>query len=88
MSRAIARLRRGERTAVLQLVSLGLAIMVSFLGVAAFAQTAVQVPKPEEKDKAERALNKQQEKTAQGTSVIVLSPRSGRVHREKSCARS
>src|SRR6478672_4494240 len=70
MSRAIARLRRGGRTAVLQLVSLVLAIMLSFLGVAAFAQTAVQVPKPEEKDKAERAIKKQQEKTAQRTSVI------------------
>src|SRR5437016_7853351 len=36
----------------------------------ASGQTAVQVPKPEEKDKAERAIKKQQEKKAQHTSVI------------------
>jgi outer membrane protein insertion porin family len=55
---------------MLQLVSLGLAVLVSFVGVAAFAQTAVQVPRVEEKDKAEKAVKKQQEKTAQRTSVI------------------
>src|SRR6476620_2108449 len=70
MSRAIARLRRGGRRAALQLFALVFAVLLSFLGVAAFAQTAVQVPKPEEKDKAERAVQKQQEKTAQRTSVI------------------
>src|SRR5438552_9395302 len=36
----------------------------------AWAQTAVKVPKPQEKDKAERAIKKQQEKKAQHTSVI------------------
>src|SRR5438105_7439242 len=36
----------------------------------ASGQTAVKVPKPEEKDKAERAIKKQQEKKAQHTSVI------------------
>ncbi len=34
------------------------------------AQTAVKVPKPEEKDRAERKVEKQQEKKAQHTSVI------------------
>ena len=34
------------------------------------AQTAVKVPKPEEKDKAEKAVKKEQEKKAQRTSVI------------------
>ena len=36
----------------------------------ALAQTAVPVPHPEEKDRAERAEAKQQEKKAQHTSVI------------------
>src|SRR5438477_5454035 len=36
----------------------------------ASGQTAVQVPKPEEKGKDERAIKKQQEKKAQHTSVI------------------
>src|ERR1700674_4877463 len=40
-----------------------------WIGSAA-GQTAVKVPKPEEKDKAERAVKKQQEKKAQHTSVI------------------
>jgi outer membrane protein insertion porin family len=70
MSRAISKLRRAGRTAWLQLTSLGLAIALSFVGAASLAQTAVQVPKPEEKDKAERAIKKQQEKKAQQTSVI------------------
>src|SRR6267143_4931208 len=34
------------------------------------AQTAVKVPRPEEKDRAKRAVAKQQEKKAQRTSVI------------------
>src|SRR5436190_10054150 len=34
------------------------------------AQTAVDVPRPEEKDRAQRAVAKQQEKKAQRTSVI------------------
>src|ERR1700719_4418633 len=70
MSRAISRLRRAGRTAWLQLASLGLAIALSFIGAAALAQTAVKVPKPEEKDKAERVVEKAQEKKAQRTSVI------------------
>src|SRR6266404_7023159 len=70
MSRAISRLRRAGRTAWLQLASLGLAIALSFVGAAALAQTAVKVPKPEEKDKAEKAIKKEQEKKAQRTSVI------------------
>src|SRR2546421_6622746 len=36
----------------------------------ASGQTAVKVPRPEQKDKAERAIKKQQEKKAQHTSVI------------------
>src|SRR4030081_259635 len=70
MSRAISKLRRAGRTAWLQLVSLGLAIALSFVGAAALAQTAVKVPKPEEKDKVERVIKKEQEKKAQRTSVI------------------
>jgi outer membrane protein assembly complex protein YaeT len=38
----------------------------------ASAQTAVKVPRPEEKDRAQRAVAKQQEKKAQRTSVIEL----------------
>lgn len=41
-----------------------------FAASSAFGQTAVKVPKPEEKDKAERVVAKQQEKKAQRTSVI------------------
>jgi outer membrane protein insertion porin family len=52
------------------MVSLGLAIALSFVCAAALAQTAVKVPKVEEKDKAERAVKKEQEKKAQRTSVI------------------
>ena len=37
---------------------------------AAPAQTAVKVPRPEEKDRAQRAVARQQEKKAQHTSVI------------------
>src|ERR1041384_4374807 len=70
MSRAIAKLRHVGRATWWQIVSLGLAIAVSFLGVAAFGQSAGKVPKPEEKDKAERVGEKQQEKKAQRTSVI------------------
>src|SRR2546423_3689819 len=70
MSRAIAKLRHVGRGTWWQIASLGLAVVLSFAGVAAFAQTAVKVPKPEEKDKAERAVKKQQEKKAQRTSVI------------------
>src|SRR5438067_3681448 len=70
MSRALSKLRRAGRTAWLQMASLGLAIALSFVGAAALAQTAVKVPKVEEKDRAERAVKKQQEKKAQRTSVI------------------
>ena len=56
MSRALSKLRRAGRTAWLQMASLGLAIALSFVGAAALAQTAVKVPKVEEKDKAERAV--------------------------------
>lgn len=70
MSRAIAKIRHAGRAAWLQMLSLGLAVAISFLGAAALAETAVKVPKPEEKDKAERAVKKQQEKKAQKTSVI------------------
>src|ERR1051325_2118919 len=70
MSRAIAKLQRAGRNGWLQLISLGLAIALSFAGVAAFGQSAVKVPKVEEKDKAEKAVKKQQEKTAQRTSAI------------------
>jgi len=70
MSRAISRFRRAGRTAWLQIASLGLAIALSFIGAAALAQTAVKVPKPEEKDKAERVVKKEQEKKAQRTGVI------------------
>jgi outer membrane protein insertion porin family len=70
MSRAISRLRRAGRTGWLQLASLGVAIALSFVAVAALAQTAVKVPKVEEKDKAEKVVKKEQEKKAQRTSVI------------------
>jgi outer membrane protein assembly complex protein YaeT len=70
MSRAIAKLRHAGKRTWLQVASLGLAIALSFLGVAAFGQSAVKVPKVEEKDKAENAIKKQQEKKAQRTSVI------------------
>jgi outer membrane protein insertion porin family len=70
MSRAIAKFRHAGRTAWMPVVALVLAIALSFAGAAALAQTAVQVPKVAEKDKAERAVKKQQEKTAQRTSVI------------------
>ena len=65
--------RRADRTARLQLAGLTAAVVVSFATVAAVAQTAVQVPKIEEKDKAERAIKKQQEKKAQRTSSIEFS---------------
>jgi outer membrane protein insertion porin family len=61
---------RPETAGRLQLGFLFLAIAISFGTVAAVAQTTVKVPKPEEKDKAEKAVKKQQEKQAQRTSVI------------------
>ncbi|HZE13111.1 MAG TPA: hypothetical protein VE086_05085, partial [Chthoniobacterales bacterium] len=79
MSRERSKFKRCSRGAVsprktrpdtagrLQLSLLGLAIALSFVGVAALGQTAVKVPKPEEKDKAERVIEKQQEKKAQRT---------------------
>src|SRR5438874_8078654 len=70
MSRALSKLRRAGRTAWLQMASLGVAVVLSFIGVAAFGQSAVKVPKVEEKDKAEKAVKKEQEKKAQRTSVI------------------
>src|SRR5437762_10538552 len=70
MSRAIAKLRHAGKRTWLQIASLGLAIALSFIGVAAFGQSAVKVPKVEEKDKAEKAVEKEQEKKAQRTSVI------------------
>ena len=70
MSRAIAKLRCVGRATWWQIASLGLAIALSFIGAAALGQTAVKVPKPEEKDKAERVIKKQQEKKAQRTGVI------------------
>lgn len=70
MSRATLLKLRTERTARLQVAALACAIALSFVAAAALAQTAVKVPKPEEKDKAERAVKKQQEKKAQRTSVI------------------
>src|SRR5881394_1810937 len=70
MSRTIAKLRHAGKRTWLQIASLGLAIVLSFLGVAAFGQSAVKGPKVEEKDKAEKAVKKEQEKKAQRTSVI------------------
>lgn len=70
MSRAIAKLRLAGKRTWLTAMSLGLAVVICFLGVAALGQSAVQVPKVEEKDKAERAVKKEQEKKAQRTSVI------------------
>ncbi|HZE13821.1 MAG TPA: POTRA domain-containing protein, partial [Chthoniobacterales bacterium] len=81
MSRAIAKLRHAGRAVWLQVLSLGLAVAVSFLGAVALGQTAVKVPKPEEKDKAEKAVEKQQEKKAQHTNVIEF--RGQRVFDEK-----
>src|SRR5437868_2190957 len=62
--------RRVDRARRLQLAGLGVAVVLSFIGVAAFGQSAVKVPKVEGKDKAEKAIKKQQEKKAQRTSVI------------------
>ncbi|HEX8897928.1 MAG TPA: hypothetical protein VF751_04465, partial [Chthoniobacterales bacterium] len=70
MSRALAKLPPATRRAWLQIVSLGLTVALSFVAVASLAQTAVKVPRPEEKDKAEKAIKKEQEKKAQRTSVI------------------
>src|SRR5947207_14579434 len=42
----------------------------SWIAATASAQTAVKVPRPEEKDRAQRAVAKQQEKKAQHASVI------------------
>ena len=42
------------------------------IAATASAQTAVKVPRPEEKDRAQRAVAKQQEKKAQHTSVIDI----------------
>jgi len=70
MSRAIAKLRHAGKRTWLQIASLGLAVVLSFVGVAAFGQSAAKVPKVEEKDKAEKAVKKEQEKKAQRTSVI------------------
>src|SRR6476619_5910997 len=72
MSRASAKLRHAGRAAWLQILSLGLAIALGFVGVAALGQTAVKVPKSDENDKAEKAVEKQQEKKAQRTNVIEL----------------
>src|SRR2546423_9445819 len=62
--------RRVDRSTRLQLAGLGVAVVLSFIGVAAFGQSAVKVPRVEEKDKAEKAIKKEQEKKAQRTSVI------------------
>src|SRR4029079_5031412 len=70
MSRAIAKIGHARGAIWFQIVSLGLAVAISFLGAAAVAQTAVKVPRPEEKNKPEKAIKKQQEKQAQRTSVI------------------
>jgi outer membrane protein assembly complex protein YaeT len=59
---------RVDRATRLQLSCL--AFIVSFGFANALAQTAVQVPRPEQKDKAQRAVAKEQEKKAQHTSVI------------------
>src|SRR5436190_2982566 len=53
-----------------QLAALIATIALSFAGAAALGQTAVKVPKTEEKDKAEKAIKKQQEKQAQRTNSI------------------
>src|SRR4029077_4458662 len=44
----------------------------AWLASSTFAQTEMPVPRPEEKDRAKREVAKQQEKTAQHTSVIEL----------------
>lgn len=54
--------RLGGSTAIL--------MMLGFVAATAVAQTAVNVPRPEEKDRARRAVAKQQEKQAQHTSTI------------------
>src|SRR5438067_12860294 len=67
---------RVDRATRLQMVSLGLAIVLSFVGAAALAQTAVKVPQVEEKDRAERAVKEQQEQKAQRKRVIEFSGQS------------
>src|SRR5688500_13725580 len=57
--------RLQPKSAWRQVTALAVAIAVSFVAAAAFAQTAVKVPKPEEKDKVEKAVKKEQEKKAQ-----------------------
>jgi hypothetical protein len=54
----------------------------ALIASSASAQTAVKVPRPEEKDRAQRAVAKQQEKKAQRTSVIEFHGQTAR------CARS
>src|SRR5688500_11015613 len=69
-ARCADRTPRLQRSAWRQVAALAVSIAVSFVAAAAFAQTAVKVPKPEEKDKIEKAVKKEQEKKAQSTSVI------------------
>jgi outer membrane protein assembly complex protein YaeT len=61
---------RVDRASRLQRIVLTLGVALTFAIGNAWAQTAVKVPKPEEKDKAQRAVAKEQEKKAQHTSVI------------------
>src|SRR4051812_13677143 len=71
MSRVVENLTaRPGRLARLQVGFLVIAIALSFVGAAALAQTAVKVPKVAEKDKAEKAVKKEQEKEAQQTDIL------------------
>ncbi len=61
---------RVDRATRLQRLGLTGVLALFFAASTASAQTAVEVPRPEEKDRAQRAAAKQQEKKAQRTSVI------------------
>ncbi len=61
---------RVDRATRLQRFWLTSVLALFFTALNASAQTAVNVPRPEEKDRAQRAVAKQQEKQAQRTSVI------------------
>ncbi|HMG03983.1 MAG TPA: outer membrane protein assembly factor BamA [Chthoniobacterales bacterium] len=61
---------RVDRATRLQRAALVVVLTFGFASGTALAQTAVQVPRPEEKDRAQRAVAKQQERKAQRTSII------------------
>lgn len=53
-----------------RLETCAMVFILAFMAATVSAQTAVQVPRPQEKDRAQRAVAEQQEREAQRTSVI------------------